>query len=60
MQMLVYYLIPWPGPQKIFLILILELALTIDMQSSPITNHHFCIKIHATVLYNNLIVDMYV
>jgi len=32
---LCYYLIPWPGPQAMFLILIREELLTIEMQSSP-------------------------
>ena len=32
---LCYYLIPWPGPQTMFLILIREELLTIEMQSSP-------------------------
>jgi hypothetical protein len=33
---------PWPGPQEIFLIQILEEFLTMEMQSSPEIEHKVC------------------
>lgn len=34
------HLIPWPGPDEIFLIQTLEVFLTMEMQSSPEMEHN--------------------